>query len=180
MYTCKGQIKGTSPILFNRPADDCLDPGPKPKTEEEILEAARNKVHSNGNGLFFPRGGFKWSILNGSRIGGFKEGKKAFWFLLKPTMYVMSDLEFGKKTFDYMDKKFVTNEKTKSLVKSYRPALKAGWEADFELIVLDDRRNPDFIKAAIDEAGLLIGIGSGRPEFGRFELTGWKVTKQKR
>ena len=57
-----------------------------------------------------------------------------------------------------------------------RPMLNTGWHLPFTLMVVDDRRPADNIRRAIEEAGLLCGMGSWRPEYGRFILTDWEVS----
>jgi len=46
---------------------------------------------------------------------------------------------------------------------------KCGWQKD--------RRDADAIRRGLEEAGLLVGLGSFRPENGRFIVTEWRVDR---
>jgi hypothetical protein len=43
---------------------------------------------------------------------------------------------------------------------------------------MDDRRSSDSIKRGMEEAGLLVGLCDGRPEFGRYIVTRFEVKKK--
>jgi hypothetical protein len=49
-----------------------------------------------------------------------------------------------------------------------RPALKAGWRLQGALMVLDDSVPAEAIHSALVAAGVYVGVGAWRPEFGRF------------
>jgi hypothetical protein len=79
----------------------------------------------------------------------------------------------GKKEWDYLDTRRVTIQR--SGVNRTRPAMKAGWHAEFQLMV----NLPEYIARAdlrdvIESAGRLIGVGDFRPTFGRFGVVGFQ------
>lgn len=52
-----------------------------------------------------------------------------------------------------------------------RPAVKAGWEADFQFLVnLPEYVSRDVLHEVAVNAGRLIGIGDFRPSYGRFSV----------
>ncbi len=58
-----------------------------------------------------------------------------------------------------------------------RPALDQGWMLTFKLNIVVPTLHPDAIRASVDTAGLMVGIGSWRPEYGRFVVRDWTVSK---
>lgn len=72
--------------------------------------------------------------------------------------------------WDYEDRRRVVVQRNG--VNRIRPAMRAGWRAEFELMVLV----PEYIQTmdlqdAISTAGRLVGIGDFRPTYGRFAVT---------
>jgi hypothetical protein len=53
--------------------------------------------------------------------------------------------------------------------------LNAGWKLNFNIMVMDDRLPQDHVLTALKEAGTITGIGSFRPEFGRFKLNSFEI-----
>ena len=49
------------------------------------------------------------------------------------------------------------------------------WGLVFQVLVGDDRLNPDTLQEMLIAAGHYGGLGTYRPEFGRFEVTKFKV-----
>ena len=45
------------------------------------------------------------------------------------------------------------------------------------MMVADDRIPQRDVRASLDHAGLLVGIGAWRPQLGRFKVTAWDVAK---
>lgn len=73
-------------------------------------------------------------------------------------------------TWDYEDRRRVVIQRNG--VNRVRPAMRAGWVAEFELMVLV----PEYITTSdlldtISTAGRLVGIGDFRPTYGRFGVT---------
>ena len=57
-----------------------------------------------------------------------------------------------------------------------RPALKQGWKAEFEFLIL----TPEYIApmdlhSVMTQAGVLVGLADFRPTFGRFAITSFEV-----
>jgi hypothetical protein len=59
-----------------------------------------------------------------------------------------------------------------------RPAIKAGWEATFVMLVnLPEYVSPEMLLGLVNDAGRLNGIADFRPTYGRFQVTGFEVLK---
>lgn len=57
-----------------------------------------------------------------------------------------------------------------------RPALREGWKATVELLVnIPEYVDPQLLRAVMDDAGRLVGVGDFRPTFGRFTVANWEV-----
>lgn len=80
---------------------------------------------------------------------------------------------FGTKEWDYLDTRRVVIQRNG--VNRTRPAMRAGWELEFSLLVL----TPEYISEeqlhdTLNTAGRLIGIGDFRPTYGRFNITAFE------
>jgi hypothetical protein len=76
----------------------------------------------------------------------------------------------GTEKWDYEDKRRVVIQRNG--VNRVRPAMRVGWKAEFDLMVL----TPEYISRqdlqdVLGTAGRLIGVGDFRPTFGRFNVT---------
>lgn len=59
-----------------------------------------------------------------------------------------------------------------------RPAIKAGWEAEFVLLVtLPEYVDQDMLAGLIVDAGRLCGLADFRPTYGRFHMIGFELLK---
>jgi len=94
---------------------------------------------------------------------------KTYKDMVNATIEIEPDkIPLGKKTFDYNHQEFVKIQRNQIL--RSRPAFKKGWEAEFNLLVLDDQMQKDILKEIAEYAGKFVGIGDWRPHFGRFEV----------
>lgn len=80
----------------------------------------------------------------------------------------------GKDTWDYEDRRRVVIQRNG--VNRTRPALRAGWRAEFELMVnLPEYIEPQLLNEVIASAGRLVGIGDFRPSYGRFNVVNFEL-----
>ena len=182
MYYIEGEIEGIADLLFNGWTEKAIAGLKGQSTGGKVSEAvsreeAMNKLHRNGTNLIIPRINFKKALLSGIKFAKLKEGKSSLWPYVNATVFVDGDLDLGRAEPDYLHEAIGRNANTGQAVWTLRPAVKAPWRASFRLRVEDDRRNADNLKRGLEEAGLLNGVGSYRPEYGRFMVTAWKVVK---
>lgn len=184
MYKIKGTLQGTSDLLFNKMTDDDIDKIINRTTggnitDETYKKAAEGRIHIDENGnCIIGKWMFKVTLAGGARAGKVKEGRGNIAPTLIATVFVDGDIAITPQKFDYIHA--VPGKrppKTGGACMIYRPAFRTGWTADFVLNVVDDRVSPDKIRLSLEEAGIRVGIGSWRPEFGRFIVTNWEVTK---
>lgn len=182
MYSISGEIEGIADFLFNSPTVGDLEKIKAGKTggkftDAQRIEQALGKVHRNGQGLYLPAEAFLNCLIEGSKKAGLKEGKKAAWPFLQATVFVDGDLLFGKTEPDYLHEHWGRiPPKTGAVAIIRRPAIKAPWIIRYKLLVADDRRDAGYIKTALEEGGLLVGVGSWRPKYGRFVVKEFRRT----
>jgi hypothetical protein len=182
MYQIKGKIQGTSDMLFNKMTaadEDNLRNGTSGGrfTDEERTAQAMEKYHTDDDGkAIINNWMFKQVLSNGSKIGNIKEKNKSMASLIIATVFVDGKIYLNPSTFDHIDVQWGRRPpRTGPACLIKRPLFKTGWTAEFMLNVLDDRRDANNIRRSLEEAGLLVGIGSHRPEYGRFIVTDWNV-----
>lgn len=176
MYTVKTTVQGVAPLLFNRPDDERKVTGTI--TEEQRKESAQqNKVHKNGHGVFIPAWNIKQTLINGCK--NTLKGKASITNYVKAACFP-KDALFGRDEVDFLHECWGrVPPRTGALVKIWRPALKEGWTLPVEFSVTDDRLNSEALRLGWEHSGLMIGLGSWRPEYGRFIVLDWVVAKAK-
>lgn len=184
MYEIKARIKGVAPILFNHWTDASrgqLGSGATGGTftdDQRMKEAMEKVYYREGVGLYLPGWNLKKCIVEGAGKANLKEGKKAMGPFLTATVFVDGDPAFGREQPDEIHETTGRRPpRTGGACLIKRPMLRAGWELPFTLTVVDDRRSADHIRKALEEAGLLVGLGDWRPEYGRFIVTDWKDSR---
>lgn len=96
--------------------------------------------------------------------------------LAKAALRVETHLaSLGRDTWEFVSQQWVLRWPNVSRV-CRRPAFRAGWRATFELTVLaPERLGADLLRTLLVEAGQFQGVGSGRPEHGRFRVVWFEV-----
>jgi hypothetical protein len=57
-----------------------------------------------------------------------------------------------------------------------RPAFKAGWEAEFQLMVITPEYiSRDDLQSCLTDAGKRVGMAEIRPTYGRFQIVSYSV-----
>src|SRR5215831_1003060 len=184
MYSISGTIEGVAPLLqgaFTSAAIKSLDEGTtggKFTRAERIAEVA-DRVHRDPDGgIILPKWNFKKCLSLGAAAANLKEGRKGFRQFLDATVFPTADLSFGKtEPDDVLEVVGRRPPKTGPACIVRYPMFHAGWRLDFGLSFVDERRVADHIRRALEEAGLLVGLGPWRPEYGRFVVVDWHVHK---
>ena len=79
----------------------------------------------------------------------------------------------GTKKWDYLDKRRAMVQRNG--INRVRPAMRIGWQASFEVMVLlPEYIDRNALRETIESAGRLCGIGDFRPTFGRFGIVKFK------
>jgi hypothetical protein len=181
METYEVELTGIAPIKFNKPTAEAikgLEPGTKSKKREDAAgrEAeAMDRLYVAADGCIgAPARQIKRALLDGSAMGTIKIGRRGAVQYLKGTVMV-SEGTFGVVKPDRIIEDIVRiPPRTGGLILKAWPMLDAGWRLRFRLtLLLPAVLDAGVARAALDAAGTLAGMGTERPEYGRFSVTGW-------
>jgi hypothetical protein len=175
------ELTGIAPVMFNKPTASAirgLNPGQKSAKREDASgreEEAMERLSYLADGTISAGARqIKRAMLDGATLGSIKIGRKGAWPFIKATI-VVTDGSFGVEKPDRIVEDVVRiPPRTGGLILKAWPVLDAGWRLAFRLTLLQPAvLGPSVARAALDNAGLLAGLGTGRPEYGRFTVTKW-------
>lgn len=191
MYSAKVTIRGLVPVCFNRPSDDLRSKietrsaGGR-RTGAKAQEEAEDRIYTNSHGIYAPRRWLKSCLLEGCTLANLKYGRRGLYPYLQGAVLIMEEeVSLCRDGQPILERDFIHERwgrippKTGALALLRNPGIHAGWEGQFTFLVGDDGIDPDMVRQALASGGALRGIGNGRPEFGRFEVTGWEVVTKK-
>src|SRR3990167_1605540 len=180
MYEIQCVLEGTADVLFNRMTEEDLagfrgGQGTGDRTDEQRQKLAEKKVYVDDQGLYLPAWTLKRVILEGAHSVGLKLNRKPLRQRLAAVMFIaglprfVRDDQENIRERDYLHEtggRIPPKKGVYALIR--RPALRTGWQLQVSLTILDDGVPADAIRRSLDAAGLYVGIGAWRPEFGRF------------
>lgn len=178
MYRIAAEIEGITAFLFNRYADDPESgvTGRK-KTTEQKVDEAHLKVYRDEDGLYWPGWNVKRMLADGCKAAGLKNGRAALWPMVVASVFAQGTPRFDRSDYTIHTVMGRVPPRTGGYVPIRRPALDAGWRLSFDLLVTLDTLHPDALRESLTVAGELVGMGSWRPEFGRFLVRDWSVSR---
>lgn len=178
-YVATVKISGASDFLFHRWNCEAVDAkanaakGSKAKKTDDI----ESYVYRNEDGeLCIPGEYLRMAIIGAAK---FKQDprspRKSAMDLYKAAVVPLTPLAtLGTKTWDYEDRRRVVVQRNG--VNRTRPAMKAGWEVEFDIqVLIPEYVDPNALRETIETAGRLIGIGDFRPTYGRFGIVGFSA-----
>ena len=181
-YTVTVAIEGTADILFHRWNPEAVDEkakaakGSKAKKSDDV----ESYVYRNADGeICIPGEYLRGAIITAAK---FKQDprspRKSAMDLFKAGVVSLTPLaSLGKADWDYEDRRRVLVQRNG--VNRTRPAMKAGWRAEFDLLVmLPEYISPALLNEVIQTAGRLIGLADFRPTYGRFIVTNFAVQRE--
>lgn len=180
-YIVNLTISGTCDILFHKWDCDSVEAkskaakGSKGKKTDDV----ESFVYRNEKGeLCIPGEYVRQSIIHASKFRQDpRSSRKSAMDLYKAGLQSLTQLSsLGVKKWDYLDRRRVGIQRA-SITRT-RPAIRQGWEAQFEFLVL----TPEYISTdqlvdVITNAGRLIGLADFRPTFGRYAIKSWKLVQ---
>jgi hypothetical protein len=178
-YQVQVTLQGTSDMLFHRwnvegvEAKSLAAKGSKAKKTDDI----ESYVYRNEKGFIcIPSEYLRMAVIGAAKYKQDpRSPRKSAMDLFKAAIVCLNPLvSLGVKEWDYEDKRRVVIQR--SGITRVRPAMKVGWKATFDLMVL----LPEYITAndlneSVQFAGRLIGLGDFRPTYGRFNVVEFKV-----
>lgn len=176
------ELTGIAPVKFNRPTPEAvkgLNPGSRSKKREDAAgreaEAMERLLYGDDGMLAASARQIKRAILDGASMGSIKIGRKSAIGYLKGTVMITQG-SFGTDKPDRIIEDIVRiPPRTGALILKAWPQLDPGWKLTFQATVLQPAvLDAGVLRAAVDAAGLLAGLGTERPEFGRFIVSEWR------
>lgn len=174
-YSVSVTVRGSAAILFHRWSNEAVAEkaaaakGSKAKKSDNLDSYVYRC--DNGN-LGLPGEYLRQSIIGAARFRQDpRSPRKSAMDLFKAGVVSLTELaDLGVSEADYIDRRRVLIQR--NAITRERPALREGWEATIELMVL----LPEYIDRTslldiLTAAGRLIGVGDFRPTYGRFAVT---------
>jgi hypothetical protein len=141
-------------------------------SKEKKTDNIETYVYRNDDGILCIPGEYlRGSICNAAKFRQDpRSPRKSAHDLFRAAIISLTPLaSLGVKEWDYEHRARVTIQR--AAVTRTRPALKTGWEADFQFLVnLPEYVSRDTLLEVATNAGRLIGIGDFRPSYGRFAV----------
>lgn len=173
-YAVSVTVVGAADFLFHRWNAEAVDEKARASKNSKAKKTddVESYVYRTENGeLAIPGEYLRGSIINAAKFRQDpRSPRKSAMDLFKAAIVVTSPLaSLGVKEWDYLDKRRVTIQRNG--INRIRPAMRAGWQASFNLLVmLPEYVDRNVLRETIESAGRLIGVGDFRPTFGRFGI----------
>ena len=178
-YIAEFTLHGSADLLFHRWNCESIDE--KAKAAKNSKAKKTDDIESyvwrdESNHLCVPGEYVRQSIIHAAK---FKQDprspRKSAMDLFKAGIVCLTPMaSLGTGAWDYLDTRRVTIQRQG--INRTRPAMRAGWKADFQLQVL----TPEYIdqhllQDVLSTAGRLVGVGDFRPTYGRFSVTRFEI-----
>lgn len=167
-------LEGSADFLFHRWNAEAVDEKAKSakNSKAKKTDDVESYVYRTENGeLAIPGEYLRGSIINAAKFRQDpRSPRKSAMDLFKAAIVVTTPLaSLGVDKWDYLDKRRVTIQRAG--INRVRPAMRAGWKATFDLMVLlPEYVDRNTLRETIESAGRLVGLGDFRPTFGRFGI----------
>lgn len=178
-YAVRLRLSGTSDLLFHRWNAEAVDEKSRAAKNSRARKSDDIETYvwrNEKSELCIPGEYVRMAIVTAAK---FKQDprspRKSAMDLFKAGVVSLTQLATLKtKDWDYLDKRRVMIQR--SGVNRTRPAMRAGWSAEFEFEVLvPEYIDESLLHDVISTAGRLVGIGDFRPSYGRFKLDCFEV-----
>jgi len=174
-YVMEVQIEGTFALLFHRYDCDVAESKARAKkgSQEKKTDNLESYVYRvpGSNELGIPGINFKQCLVHSAKFNQDpRSPRKSAMDIFKAGIQVMPEVAtLGVGNWDFEDKRGVIIQKAR--IARIRPAMKPGWAVTFFVrILLPEYITPDLLYEVITRAGMTVGLGDYRPEYGLFLL----------
>ncbi len=173
-YAVQVTLEGSADFLFHRWNAEAVDEKAKAakNSKGKKSDDVESYVYRTEDGMLAIPGEYlRGSIINAAKFRQDpRSPRKSAMDLFKAAIVVTTPLSsLGVKEWDYLDKRRVTIQRNG--INRVRPAMRVGWKAAFDLMVLlPEYVDRNTLRETIESAGRLVGIGDFRPTFGRFGI----------
>lgn len=178
-YTANVKLEGVADMLFHRwnveavEAKAAAAKGSKAKKMDNVESYV---YRDDAGNIGIPGDYLRGAIVNAAKYRQDpRSPRKSAMDLYKAGVVSLTQLAtLGKDRWDYEHKCRVTVQR--SGITRTRPAFKAGWEAEFQLMVLLPQYiRPTDLHECLVDAGRLVGLADSRPTYGRFVVKSFDV-----
>lgn len=184
------RLKGTSDLLFHHWNPEYVDmkagaaKGSESKKTDDLemyiyrLAKPNDDPNKPTGNLSIPGEYVRQSIIGSAKYKQDpRSPRKSAQDLFKAGVVALTELaDTGKPKWDFEDRRRVVVQRNG--INRTRPGLKAGWEADFDfLLMTPEYVNPQLFHEVLAQAGRLIGLADFRPTFGRFSVINFETLK---
>ena len=174
-YRVEVRIRGDADLLFHRWNCEAVESKAKAAKGSAAKKSdnIESYVYRDDEGyLCLPGEYLRQAIIHASKFRQDpRSPRKSAVDLVKAAIVSLTPLaSLGVKEWDYEHKCRVMVQRNG--ITRTRPAMKAGWEASFQLLVnLPEYIDHTMLHGLLVDAGRLIGVGDFRPSYGRFAVT---------
>lgn len=180
-YRVSFQLTGTSDLLFHRWNSQAVDEKAKAAKNSKAKKSddIESYVYRDDDGMLCMPGEYvRQAIVHAAKFRQDpRSPRKSAMDLYKAGVVSLTNLSsMGTDRWDYEDTRRVVIQRAG--VNRTRPAMKTGWKASFEFLILTPEYiGPMDLHGVLSQAGILIGLADFRPTFGRFAVTNYEVLK---
>lgn len=173
-YIVTATLKGTSDLLFHRWNCESIDEKSKAakNSKAKKTDNIESYVWRNEAGeICIPTNYIRGAIISAAKYKQDpRSPRKSAMDLFKAGIVPQTSLvSLGTETWDYLDTQRITIQR--SGINRTRPAMRAGWEAEFQFSILSPEYiHPELFHEVLINAGRLVGIADFRPTYGRFSV----------
>lgn len=177
-YAVAVTVEGSADFLFHRWNAEAVDEKAKSakNSKAKKTDDVESYVYRTDRGeLAIPGEYLRGAIIHAAKFRQDpRSPRKSAMDLFKAAIVVTTPLaSLGVAEWDYLDKRRVMVQRAG--INRTRPAMRSGWKAQFDLMVLlPEYVDRNALRETIESAGRLIGIGDFRPTFGRFGIVNFE------
>lgn len=182
-YIVEIEIVGSCPIIFHRWS--CEDVASKAAAKKGSKEKKSDNIESfiyrdEDGHICLPGEYLRMAMVYAAK---FKQDprspRKSAFDLFKAgviPLTEMAKINGGTKDWDFVDQRRVVIQR--SSITRMRPSFLKGWSAEVELLVnVPEYIDYSLFSEVLSMAGRLIGVGTFRPTYGRFDVAKCKIKK---
>lgn len=173
-YIATVELVGTADMLFHRWNSEAVAEKAAAKKNSAAKKTDNIETYvyrTDANELAVPGEYLRGAIINAAKFRQDpRSPRKSAMDLYKAGVVSLTQLaSLGVTAWDYEDQRRAVVQRQG--ITRTRPAMKAGWKAEFELsVLLPEYITPDDLADVIATAGKLVGLGDFRPTYGRFRI----------
>lgn len=186
-YTATVRIRGVADLLFHRWNCEAVAEkaaaakGSKAKKSDNIESYV---YRGEDDHICMPGEYLRGAIIGASKFrqdprSPRKSAQDLFKAAVVPLTQLAPMLVGGKPVTEWQYEHSCRVQVQRNGVTRVRPAFKAGWECEIELLVnLPQYVSPELLNEVIVDAGRLIGLADFRPTYGRFQVTKFETDRE--